>query len=109
MHSWHWALLAMTVPNSDGAENSELGMPATYPLGSIARSIVLGGVRRPPPSPPRPEKNCSVNLSRLAPTASNFSNPKPIGSISLWHVAQLGLVACSDMRSRLVWGLASVT
>src|SRR5438270_9852965 len=108
-HSWHCGLFPSTAPNSAGDENCESGIPVTYPFPSMSRSMVFGGDRLPPPPSPRPLKNCSVNFSRLAPTASNFSSPNPIGSISLWQVAQLGLVACSDIRSRLVCGLASVT
>src|SRR5882672_9543760 len=106
-HSWHCALLANTAPNSAGDENPESGIPVTYPFPSMSRATVFGGDCFP--SPFSALKNCSVNFSRLAPTASNFSSPNPIGSMSLWQVEQLGLVACSDIRSRLVCGLASVT
>src|SRR5688500_14936144 len=108
MHSWHCSLAAITAPSLLGEEKLELAMPATCPVVSMSRSSDLGGARRLPPPEPREGKNNSRNFSRRAPTASNFSKPNPIGSIKLWQVKQLGLVTCSERRSRLVCGLASV-
>ena len=67
-------------------------MPATKPVVSRSSSTIFGGVSRCRRSP----KNRSCSLSRRAPMASNFSRPKPIGSIRLWQPAQLLLSVCSD-------------
>ena len=43
---------------------------------------------------------------RHAPTASKFSSAKPIGSMTLWQVAQAGFARCSAICSRMVFGFS---
>src|SRR5690349_12532535 len=112
MHSWHWELFASTAPSCCGDENSEFGMPATYAFVFSGSVMMRFGMGRFPSSSPFSYdllRNSRTICSLRAPTASNFSSPNPTASISLWQVAHEGLVVCSDIRSRLVWGLASVT
>src|SRR5580698_8560012 len=55
--------------------------------------------RGTPPSPP--------SLVRHLPSASKFSSAKPIGSISLWQLAQGSFLRCSVICSRKVMILLS--
>ena len=62
-------------------------MPATCPwYPDRARTVVIFAS---PISPRRLSPNVNFSLSRRWPMASNFSNPKPIGSISLWQPAHV--------------------
>src|SRR5262249_18708403 len=106
MHSWHCGVAARIAPNSRGELKVESGIPTIDPLVSMGSITDLGCWRRPPP-PWLAFANVSLNSSRRMPMASYFSSPQPIGSIRLWHDAHVGLVTCSDIRSRLVCGCAS--
>ena len=93
MHSWHCALFASTAPSSAGEENCESGMPATFPAVFRSRfTVLVGKALLAFPGVPgfaspgaAAYGTVSASLSRRAPTASNFSRPKPIGSIRLWQ------------------------
>src|SRR5688572_10655800 len=100
MHSWHTGDAARMRPNSLGVEKFDSLIPATKPDASIGNSTRFGSCLR--------SKLGIVTriFSRYAPTASNFSRPNPIGSIRLWHDAQLGLDRCTLSSSRLVIGLS---
>src|SRR5215470_1360555 len=47
-------------------------------------------------------------MSLHLPVRSKFSRENPIGSMILWHEAQLGLERCSSIRSRMESTLPSV-
>ncbi len=82
---------------------------------SACRRTRPGGSRAPAAAPPRrrpcvpsassPDASIGAPAScaRHAPTASKFSIANPIGSITLWQLAQAGLARCSTICSRIVF------
>jgi len=107
MHSWHCALFAMTTPSCEGAENCESAMPATYPVGRSRDPSSLVECAAPA-FPPRAAKNCSVNLSRLAPRRRTLeAKADRVDQLVARGAAWIGSVLRHPVA--MVCGFASVT
>ena len=99
-HLLHHALLADAAGGQHPAEACadrrtwSSPSPRSRPCRQSTFDRLGAGDSRCPRARPR------SSLSRQRPTASYFSRPNPIGSISRWQPAHVGFSACSSMRSR---------
>jgi len=105
-HSWHWELFASTAPTVAADENSDFGM---RPLASLQGTVMMASVLMFSlfcHLPLRFLRHSGPFVSSCA-TASNFSIRIPLQPSAMAGSAEA--LSVFDIRSRLVWGLASVT
>src|SRR6185503_17932007 len=106
---------SLTIARTNGM--SQYSMPCPMPYDSSISVVFLtnsSGFRRiarrraAGPSIGVPSANCEaasiiapLSVVRQRPIPSKFSRANPMGSMSLWHPEQAGLLRCSSMRSRM--------